>query len=73
MTSTRAYVAIGKGRCRVLMICSSTEAQLFDAVDRSRPSTATALREALPVRRNKARDAGKLPPAKAKPPRRRKP
>jgi transcriptional regulator with XRE-family HTH domain len=33
-----AYVAIGKGPCKVLTICSSTEAQLFDAVDRSRPN-----------------------------------
>jgi transcriptional regulator with XRE-family HTH domain len=32
-----AYVAVGKGPCRTLTICSSTEAQLFDAVDRSRP------------------------------------
>lgn len=32
-----AYVAVSDGPCRVLTICSSTEAQLFDAVDRSRP------------------------------------
>ena len=32
-----AYVAISKGPCKVLTICSSTEAQLFEAVDRSRP------------------------------------
>lgn len=33
-----AYVAVSDGPCRVLTICSSTEAQLFDAVDRSRPA-----------------------------------
>lgn len=55
-----AYVAISKGPCRVLMICSSTEAQLFDAVDRSRPH--------IPV----SREAAKSSPAKAKPPIRRK-
>ncbi len=32
-----AYIAISKGPCKVLTICSSTEAQLFEAVDRSRP------------------------------------
>jgi transcriptional regulator with XRE-family HTH domain len=33
-----AYVAVSDGPCRVLTICSSTEAQLFDAIDRSRPA-----------------------------------
>jgi transcriptional regulator with XRE-family HTH domain len=32
-----AYLAISKGPCKVLTICSSTEAQLFEAVDRCRP------------------------------------
>ena len=32
-----AYVAVSDAPCRVLTICSSTAAQLFDAVDRSRP------------------------------------
>lgn len=66
-----AYLAVSKGPCRVLMICSSTEAQLFDAVDRSRPHVLVP-REVLPSRRIKAGDAGKSPPAQAKPARRRK-
>lgn len=32
-----AYVAISKGPCKVLTICSSTEAQLFEAIDKIRP------------------------------------
>lgn len=32
-----AYVAVSDAPCRVLTICTSSEAQLFDAVDRSRP------------------------------------
>lgn len=32
-----AYIATSEGPCRILTICSSTEAQLFEAVDRSRP------------------------------------
>ena len=32
-----AYVAVSDVPCRILTVCSSTEAQLFDAVDRSRP------------------------------------
>jgi transcriptional regulator with XRE-family HTH domain len=32
-----AYIATSAGPCRILTICSSTEAQLFQAVDRSRP------------------------------------
>jgi len=68
-----AYVAVSKGPCRVMMICSSTEAQLFDAVDRSRPTTpAPVLREATPVRRTKVEVDDKHQPAKAKPVRRRK-
>ena len=31
------YIATSKGPCRILTICSSTEAHLFEAVDRSRP------------------------------------
>ena len=32
-----AYVAVSDAPCRILTVCSSTEAQLFSAVDRSRP------------------------------------
>jgi transcriptional regulator with XRE-family HTH domain len=32
-----AYVATSDGPCRVLTICSSTAAQLYDAIDRARP------------------------------------
>ena len=51
-----AYIAVSKGPCRVLMICSSTEAQLFEAVDRSRPEAPSD--EALPP----------VKPKKVKPP-----
>jgi transcriptional regulator with XRE-family HTH domain len=68
-----AYVAISKGPCRVLMICSSTEAQLFDAVDRSRPAVPPPVpREAAPVRRIKGDDADKRRAPNAKPARTRK-
>jgi transcriptional regulator with XRE-family HTH domain len=46
-----AYIATSKGPCKVLMICSSTEAQLFEAVDRSRPDS--PLDEVLPPVRPK--------------------
>lgn len=56
-----AYIAVGKGPCRVLTICSSTEAQLFDAVDRSRPPRPKKLK-AIPS----ARELAKASPLKPK-------
>jgi transcriptional regulator with XRE-family HTH domain len=53
-----AYLAISKGPCKVLTICSSTEAQLFEAVDRSRPENPPA-ETLLPVKPKKSR-----PPAR---------
>lgn len=55
-----AYVATGKGPCRVLTICSSSEAQLFDAVDRSRPSLPKKLKAPAAAPRNVGRSAAKL-------------
>jgi transcriptional regulator with XRE-family HTH domain len=61
-----AYVATSNGPCRVLTICSSTPAQLYDAIDRSRPPRPE--NEALrPSQRDvaKARGAAKAPGPKA--------
>ena len=63
-----AYIAVSDGPCRVLTVCSSTEAQLFEAVDRSRPRTkeleaqsakppSTARRKAVVVAAKPARAA----------------
>jgi transcriptional regulator with XRE-family HTH domain len=65
-----AYIATSDGPCRILTICSSTEAQLFEAVDRSRPRQKhfEAARGAPAPAPKAARAAAAVPPAGKKPP-----
>jgi transcriptional regulator with XRE-family HTH domain len=62
-----AYVAVGEAPCRIMTICSSTEAQLFEAVDRSRPlhPELEALRVQAASSVKKKKDAAKQPIASA--------
>lgn len=56
-----AYIAVGKGRCRVLSICSATQSQLLEAigVHAAAPATASADRSTRVAGKPAARKAGR--------------